>query len=285
MGFIDVLRVRRDGQHVEPQVAAFLGNGIGDVDALARFVGTRGGLEDIAGEAGGNADVAVGQVGHVFGGMEIADVWPHFEQLGFGLGVVVRVLAVGVEPKVIEHRRDHLVGRVEKGDAATGQLLRVLRLEYHRPGIDLLDTQRRGDALDVVADAIGAPQIGRGVSVAGIVLLQLLEQCRVEVVPVRQLAPVQLLEGPRLDLLAEEMVGRHHHVVAAAAGQQLAFEGLVRIEDVVDGLDAGLLLERFQCRLADVVRPVVDMYVGSLGANGSAGRGGDDERLQCRAHG
>src|SRR5690606_39017431 len=117
------------------------------------------------------------------------------------------------------------------------------------------------------------------------VLLQLLEQCRVEVVPVRQLAPVQLLEGPRLDLLAEEMVGRHHHVVAAAAGQQLALEGLVRIEDVVDGLDAGLLLERFQCRLADVVRPVVDMYVGSLGANGSAGRGGDDERLQCRAHG
>src|SRR3546814_1142302 len=53
-----------------------------------------------------------------------------------------------------------------------------------------------------------------------------------------QLSLVQRLEGTGANLLAEKMVGRHHHVVAATAGQQLAFKGFVGIEDIVDGLDA-----------------------------------------------
>ena len=81
------------------------------------------------------------------------------------------------------------------------------------------------------------------------------------------------------------MVGRHHHVVAATAGQQLAFKGFVGIEDIVDGLDASLLLELLQRRFADVIRPVVDMHGGGLGGGRTGYGGGDDQRLECRAHG
>ena len=81
------------------------------------------------------------------------------------------------------------------------------------------------------------------------------------------------------------MVGGHHYVVTAAAGEQLAFQGFVGIEDIVDGLDPRLPLELFQRRFADVIRPVVDMYGGSLGGCRSGYRGGDDQRLEGRAHG
>jgi hypothetical protein len=61
------------------------------------------------------------------------------------------------------------------------ELLHVLRLEQHGPGVDLVDAQHGLDLVDVVADAVGAPQVRHGVLVARIVLLQALQQRRVEV--------------------------------------------------------------------------------------------------------
>ncbi len=100
----------------------------------------------------------------------------HGQQFLLGLLVVRSILAVGVQAQVVEHGGNHLVRRVQKGDATTGKLLRIFRLEQHRPGIDLVDAKRGLDLFDVIADAVGAPQIGRRMGIAGIVLLQLLEQ-------------------------------------------------------------------------------------------------------------
>src|SRR5690606_16363451 len=96
VGLLDVPGIRRDGQHVEPQVGAFLGNGVADLDALAGLFGAVGGLEHVAGIAHGHADIAVGQIGDVFGGMEVGDVGAHFQQPGLGVRIVLGILAVGV---------------------------------------------------------------------------------------------------------------------------------------------------------------------------------------------
>ncbi|MNY48681.1 hypothetical protein D3C86_1840330 [compost metagenome] len=65
MGLLDVLRVARDGQHVEPEVAALAGHHVRQLDAVARLFGTADGLEHIPRIAEGDADIAVGQVGDV----------------------------------------------------------------------------------------------------------------------------------------------------------------------------------------------------------------------------
>src|SRR3546814_6922490 len=62
-------------------------------DLLFRFFSTFAGLEDVAGETGSHADLAIGQIGDVFGGVEVGHVRPDLEKLGFGLFVVFRVLA------------------------------------------------------------------------------------------------------------------------------------------------------------------------------------------------
>ena len=166
-------------------------------------------------------------------------------------------MAVGVEPQVVEGSRDHLVRRIEEGHAALGELLHVFRLEDGRPGVNLVDTQHFLDLVDVVADAVGAPEVGHGVLMARIHLLELLEQHGVQVAQVWQQGEVQLLEGPRLDLLGQEIVGGHDQIVAGASGQQLAFQRLVGVKHVVDGLDPGLLLKVTEGGLADIIGPVV----------------------------
>ncbi|MCY1452167.1 hypothetical protein D9M71_690710 [compost metagenome] len=65
------------------------------------------------------------------------------------------------------------------------------------------------------------------------------------------------------------MVRRHDHVVAGTPGQQLAFQGFVGIENVINRLDPGLFLEVRQGGLADVVRPVINMHgTGGLDTDG-----------------
>ncbi|MNT41110.1 hypothetical protein D3C72_1774620 [compost metagenome] len=86
--------VDRHRDHVEPDGGAFLGNRITDIDAIVGFPGTVFRLQDVAGETDRDADIAVGQVTGVLGRVEIAHIRPHFQQQGFGLLVVVRVLAV-----------------------------------------------------------------------------------------------------------------------------------------------------------------------------------------------
>ena len=113
--------------------------------------------------------------------------------------------------------------------------------------------------LDVVADAGRAPHVIDGVLVARIVDREPLGDLRPDVAEVRQFRFVELLEHAGLDLALQEIRGRHHHVVARFAGEQLRLQGLVGVEGVVADLDAGLLGERLDHRRFDIVRPVVDV--------------------------
>src|SRR5690606_40236013 len=65
----------------------------------------------------------------------------------------------------------------------------------------------------VVADTGAAPQVWETVFVTRVVGLQCREQYRVEVLPVRQLVLVELLQRPALNLPCHEVVGREYHVV------------------------------------------------------------------------
>jgi len=194
----------------------------------------------------------------------------------FGLLQFIGLAAVRRVAQVMQGSRQDLGRRVEEGNAAGLQLLDVFRLEHQVPGIHRRVVAEHGlDLVDVVADADGAPHVGNRVLVARIARVQRLEQALVEVFPVRQLGFVQLLEHSGLDLLGEERVGRHHHVVAGATGEQLGFQHFVAVEDVVDDLDAGFLGEVLQGVFGDVVGPVVDvqyLFLGLRSPGDSAGQ-------------
>ena len=69
-----------------------------------------------------------------------------------------------------------------------------------------------------------------------------------------------------MDLLGQEIVGRHDQIVTGSSGQQLALQRLVGVKHVVDGLDPGLLLKVTEGGLADIIGPVVKMnHRGCLG--------------------
>ena len=75
----------------------------------------------------------------------------------------------------------------------------------------------------------------------------------------RELAAVQGLVDAGLDLAGEEVGRRGDRVVAGVAGEQLRFQGLIRVVGVVDDADAGLGFEILYRVLADVVGPVVEV--------------------------
>ena len=206
--------------------------------------------------------------------MEVGDVRTHGHQLGFGFLIVLGIGAARVKAQVVKDGREHLVGRIHEGHAAGVELLQVLWLEEHGPGVDLVDAEYFFDLGHVVANAIGAPQVRHRIQVARIVDLQLLQQRGIKVLPVRQQTAVELLERARFDLLAKEMVGRHHDVVAGTARQQFAFQGFVGVKHVIHGFDASRLLEVGQGGFADVVRPVVDIDHGFSGLHGADADGG-----------
>ena len=76
---------------------------------------------------------------------------------------------------------------------------------------------------------------------------------RVEVLQIRQLGFVELLENARGDLALQERGRGHDNVIVRMTGQHLGFEDLVRIEHIVVDLDAGLLREVRQHGGVDVV--------------------------------
>ena len=80
-------------------------------------------------------------------------------------------MTVGIETEVVEGSGDHLIGRVEEGDAAAREFLHVFRFEDGGPGVNFVDPQHRLDFIDVVADAVGSPEIGHRILMARIHLL------------------------------------------------------------------------------------------------------------------
>ncbi len=198
--------------------------------------------------------------------MEVADIRPDLHQQRLGLLVVSRVLAVVRQPEVIESGRDQFRAVVEDRHPALLQLLHVLGLEDQVPGIQWgIVAQHFLDLGHVVANAGAAPEVGEAVLVARVVDLQGLEQHRVEVLPVGQLALVELLQCPALNLPGHEVVGRKHHVIPGFSGHQLAVQGLVAVIDVVGETNPGFLLEGLGGVRGDVVRPVVDLHRIGLG--------------------
>ena len=127
-------------------------------------------------------------------------------------------------------------------------LARLLRLEHDVPGrhrrLDrAVGPENLARLLDVVADAGRAPHVVDGVLVAGIVGRKPPRDLGPDVAEIGQLRLVELLEHAGLDLALQEIGGRHHHVVAGLAGEQLGLQRVVGIEGVVVDLDAGLLGE------------------------------------------
>ena len=243
-----------------------VGQAVGDLDAVLRLLGPRGGDVDVAREADRHADLAVCEVRDVLRRVEVADVRPHLHQ------EVRRLLEVGgiggrrIEAEIGGGDLQHVGRRIEHGDAAVGELRGILRIEDQLPAVDRrLGAQPLLDLGLVVADADGAPHVDHGMLVAGIVGLRLLHQRRVHVLEVRQLRLVERQVDARPDLPLQEVRGRHHDVVAGVAGEQLRLQHLVRVIDVVDDLDARLRLELRHRVLGDIVRPVVDVQHVVLG--------------------
>ncbi|CRQ99431.1 hypothetical protein PAERUG_P45_London_17_VIM_2_12_12_02975 [Pseudomonas aeruginosa] len=286
MRLLDVLRVARNRQHVEPGRGALLRDAVLDAYAVLRFPGPVGRLHRSAGPGDGHADVAVGQVADELRGTEVGDVRAQLRQVLLGSAVVFRLVAVGRQAEIVQHLGDHLGGRVEEGHAALLQLRQVLRLEHQVPGVQRrIVAEHRADLVEVVGDAVGAPHVGHHVAVAGVLAGEHLEQGRVEVLPVRQLALVQRLEHLGLQVVRQEAVAGHHQVVAGMPGQQLGLEHLVAVVDVVLRRDAGLRLEVLQGVRGDVVEPVVDPYfrrgLDQPGGNGQREAG---QQLASRLH-
>ncbi len=107
-----------------------------------------------------------------------------------------------------------------------------------------------------------------------------LEQRFVEVLPVRQLGLVQLLINAGLDLLGQEVVGRHDDVIAGFASKQFGFKRLVAVENVVDHLDARFFLEFGNGVRRDVIGPVIDVqhFVIGLRSSGHNAHQGQREK-------
>jgi len=235
----------------------------------------------VARPADGQADLAVGEVGDVLRGMEIAQRGPHgFQKLrgALEIGLVGRER---VKAEVAQRRRQDLGVIVEERDAAIGEFRRDLGVEDDAPAVDdVIRAHPVGHCRGVVADAGGAPHVDDGVLVARIEGSSQLHQMRVHVDQVGQQVAVQRLIDTGRDLPLQIVAGRHHHVKARRPGQHPRLERVVRIIDVVVDLDAGRLGELRQAFLGDVVRPVVDVH-DLLGIGQTAARGDGQQRARC----
>ena len=266
-------RVHRNGHLVEPHQGAFPEGIVDDLDAVLGLPGAVAGLQNVAGPAEGDADIAVGEGVDVFAGMEFGDIGTHGAQNRLGLLDDIGVVAVGVLAEVGQGGGNHLGGSVKEIDAAGGQFLHVVGVEDQFEGV-----QRRVIAEDfahfdlVGADAGGAPHVVDGVAVAFVIAVGAVFDQLPEMLAVGQFAVVEGLEGAGLDLALQELAGRHYDIVAGAAGEQFGLENFVGVEDIVDQVDAGLLLEFGEQLLVDVVGPVVDAHLIGVGGSGGDGQ-------------
>ena len=170
MSLGDVLGVSGDRHLIEPHLGALLRDDVGDVDALVGLGGAVARLEEVAREADGKADVAVGQRVDELRRMELADRGPDAEHELLGLGDVVGRGGIGVEAEIVQGGRDDVGRRIQEIDAAIGELGDVLRLEDDVPAVDHIEAERFLDLLGVVADTGGAPHVVDRIFVAGIEL-------------------------------------------------------------------------------------------------------------------
>src|SRR5690606_19808007 len=111
---------------VYPHAGPLLRNHVLHGDAVIGLPGPGGGLKDVAGPAQRDADVTVGEVVDVLGAVEVGDIRLQSGQQRLDLArhqLAVGGEVVGVLAQVVEHRRNHLGGLIQNGDAAAAQLL------------------------------------------------------------------------------------------------------------------------------------------------------------------
>ena len=160
----------------------------------------------------------------------------------------------------MKHGREGVGRRVEDRDAAGRQLLGDFRVEDQLEAVERRIRHQGLDLLGIDADPDGAPLIDDAVLVAGVRPLDLLHQCRIEVLQVRDLRLVELLESAGLDQAAHRGLGRRDgDVVAGAADQQLLLQDLEVVVDVVVVRNTAVRLEVLKGRFADIIVPVVNI--------------------------
>ena len=252
--------VLRDREGIEPHQRPFLGDHVGDLDAVLGLLGTLFRLHHVARIAHREAEVAGREPVDVFRGVELPHRAADLEQGVRDLGDVVPALGVGLEAVGRQHAGDQVLGGIEHHHAAILELAHERGAEDEAPGVEGLS---RAEALahggQVYADAGRAPHVVDGVGIAGIVDGEALGDLGPGIAQVRELGLVEGLEHARPDQPLKERAGGHDDVVAGAAGQQLRLQDLVVVVGVVDDLDAGLLREGLEHLRVDVVRPIVDV--------------------------
>jgi hypothetical protein len=94
--------------------------------------------------------------------------------------------------------------------------------------------------------------------------LHLGKDFRVQVVPVGELAAVQLRQHASLDQVGQRITADHHHVVAGMADHEFALHHVDAVEGVQHHGNAGFLLEGTGCFRLDEVVPVVEVHAGGF---------------------
>ena len=265
MGQLRVGRVAGHHQRVDGEGAALLRDDVVEVAVLLH------GLGELAVPAQRQPHVARQQHVLVVGGVVGLDQRLLEQQQVAGQRQQARVGLVGAVALPLEGRGHGLAHVVHHQDAA-----REARVPQGPERVD------RARLAAVVADATGAPQVGHGEAVAGVVLA--VQQARVEVRQVRQGRAVEGQQAALAHELLDRVVRGAQHVVARVAGLQLGQHGLVGVVGVEVDVHAVPALELLHRPGVDVVRPDVEVQ-HALARGPPAGQEGRQQQAQPQGHG
>ena len=110
MGVFRIFGPFRDRQHVEPDRRTFFRQAHVDGHTIVGVFGPVGCLREAPRVTYRYADIAIGDVGHVFGGVEVGDVRANFHQQGLRFGVVLGIAAVRRQTQVLQRQRHYFGG-------------------------------------------------------------------------------------------------------------------------------------------------------------------------------
>ncbi len=193
---------------------------------------------------------------------------------GFDDGIIVGLLlGVRILAEIGEHHRNDIAWRLEDIHAAGRKLLHELRIEQQLHTVDGSGVAKRLlHHVEVHGDAGRAPHVRNGELIAGIAVVQHLQNGFVEVLPIGQLGLVELQECPARNEARQIGAGDVDHVIAGRTRHHLGLDGFSCVVGVIDHLEAGGLFEIGDGGLADVINPVVDLHLaGREGMPGDVG--------------
>ena len=228
------------------------------------FHGARACNIHVTGPTQSHAGLAASQVINHGAGKK-TDMRPHLGQHVASGPVVGGFVGIRVFAQEMQGWWKHFGRRIQKSDAARLEFGGVSRIENQFPGIFgqgqgvRRGAQGLGHLGFVDADRGKAPGPGNEVSVAGVNTAEFAHDGWIKIAVIGDLAFVELLQKPAVNLRLGKHRTGHHQVVASVARHQLGMQGFVVLKGLVVDLDAGFLLEvRYQV-LGDVVWPVINI--------------------------